>query len=72
VDLFKKAEKHFQPFNHNHYPQSVYRQVSVVRTNIKKNILKNTVEKFYKAKSHLKCDRQPHKFTVAILLRIKA
>jgi len=38
MDLFKKAEKHFQPFNRNYLPQSIYRQISVVRMNGKKNV----------------------------------
>jgi len=39
MDLFKKAEKHFQPFNRNHKPQSVsvYRRDSVMRMNKKEN-----------------------------------
>jgi len=45
MDLFKKVEKHFQPCNRNHYPQSVYRQVSVLRIN-GKNVFEITVEKF--------------------------
>jgi len=69
MDLFKKAEKHLQPFNLNHYPQSVHRLVSVVRTN-GKNVFKIIVEKFSKQQSHLKFDKRPQ--NLAILLRIKA